>query len=314
MFYANQTIHFPDSPRRMDAGAWATGTTVAMRNAHTDMLSDGLPVIDLRHHVDDIAEGVIYLSPEDQQYEEATQFFSLVYKLPAGIYEQFGIVDKVAGDNEQANGSIFIPVPDTYILVRGRITDKSTADESKFSAYIDRISVGTHYPDLLPYTNIYNGLDNVSQTHSVQRTAEGDIDYRQLCFGGFLNDVIGEGFPARMDAINAVIAQLPSLLFANGNADLPPRDDRGDIVSSIHPNLKRGFRNDYIRRIYHTYWYLLALLHNHVNTDVYRYLSDWNQSTRGVSGLINDLLDVGIKLSEVDVTDQSLVQHTLHTN
>ena len=200
MFYANQTIHFPDSPRHMNAGAWATGTTVAMRNAHTDMLSDGLPVIDLRHHVDDIAEGVVYLSPEEQRYKEATQFFSLVYKLPAGIYEQFGIVDKVAGDNEQANGSIFIPVPDTYILVRGRITDKSTADEPEFSAYIDRISVGTHYPDLLPYTNIYNGLDNVSQTHSVQRTAEGDIDYRQLCFGGFLNDVIGEEFPARMDA------------------------------------------------------------------------------------------------------------------
>lgn len=314
MFYANQTIHFPDSPRHMNAGVWATGTTVAMRNAHTDMLANGLPVIDLRHHVDDIAEGVIYLSPEDRQYEQATQFFSFVYKLPAGIYEQFGIVDKVAGDNEQANGSIFIPVPDTFIQVRGRITDKSTPDEPVFSAYIDRISVGSHYPTLLPYTNLYNGTESGSQNHSVQRTADGDLEYRQLCFGEFLNDVIGEEFPARMDAINAIIAQLPSLLFTNGNEDLPPRDDRADIVGSIHPNLKRGFHTDYIRRIYHTYWYLLVLLHDHVNTDVYRYLSDWNQSTRGVSGLINDLLDVGIVLSEVDITDQSLVQHHLYTN
>lgn len=315
MFYTNQTIHFPDSPRHLDAGVWATGTTVAMRNKQTDMLSDGLPVIDLRHHVDDIAEGVVYLSPEEQRYEESIQFFSMVYKLPAGIYEQFGIADKYVGDNNQSNGSILIPVPDTFVLVRGRIADKSTPNEPGYSVCIDRISLGSHYPSLLPYTNLYNGTDAVSETHSVQETADGYVEYQQLCFGDFFNSVTGDRFSARMDGINAVIALIPSLLFSNGNADLPPRDVREDLASGMNRNIERGFRNDeHSRRTYHMYWYTLALLHNHVTTDVYPFLSDWNTRDRGVSGLMNDFSDVGITLSKIDVTDQILVQHTLSTN
>ena len=315
MFYANQTIHFPDSPRHMNAGAWATGTTVAMRNVHTDMLSDGLPVIDLRHHVDDIAEGVVYLSPEEQQYDESSQFFSLVYKFPAGLYEQFGIADKYVGDNKQSNGSIFIPVPDTFVLVRGRVMDTSTPNEPGFAVRIDRISLGSHYPFLLPYTNLYNGTDMVSEAHSVQEAEGRYIEYRQLCFGDFFKDVTSERFSARMDGVNAVVALIPSLLFSNGNADLPPRDTREDLASGMNRNVERGFRNDeYSRRTYHMYWYTLALLHNHVTTDVYPFLSDWNERGRGVSGLMNDFSDVGITLSKIDVTDQTLVQHTLCTN
>lgn len=102
MFYTNQSIHHPDSPRHMDVGSWANEHTVALRNQF-DPRHVAVNGFDVTPYIDQIEQGVVALFPVTRN--ESLRGFRFIYKLPKGMYEQQGF----------GGGSITIPVPELYI-------------------------------------------------------------------------------------------------------------------------------------------------------------------------------------------------------
>ena len=81
MFYTNQSLHHPDSPRHMDAGCWANEHTVALRNQF-DPRHVAVNGFDVTPYIDQIEQGVVALFPVTRN--ESLRGFRFIYKLPKG--------------------------------------------------------------------------------------------------------------------------------------------------------------------------------------------------------------------------------------
>lgn len=224
MFYTNQSIHHPDSPRHMDAGVWAGEHTVALRNQF-DPSRVAVNGFDVTPYIDQIEQGVVALFPVTRN--ESLRGFRLIYKLPKGMYEQQGF----------GGGSITIPVPDMYI---------SAYVELYFGSAGVRVGdvtmeLGSPYQEYLPLSNIHNYRHENTLSGFDARVADGLL-VSEVCTGRYFADR-DDAHPSAVDAVNDVIAVLPSFLFTNGNLDL---------TLSRREAYESGFFEDDARR--HTYF------------------------------------------------------------
>lgn len=201
MFYTNQSIHHPDSPRHMDVGSWAGEHTVALRNQF-DPRHVAVNGFDVTPYIDQIEQGVVALFPVTRN--ESLRGFRFIYKLPKGMYEQQGF----------GGGSIIIPAPELYI---------SAYVELNFGSAGVRVNdvtmeLGSPYQEYLPLSNIHNYRHENTLSAFNAPVADGLL-VSEVCTGRYFTDRRTTQ-PTAVDAINDVIAVLPSFLFTNGNLDL----------------------------------------------------------------------------------------------
>ena len=201
MFYTNQSIHHPDSPRHMDVGCWAGEHTVALRNQF-DPKHVAVNGFDVTAHIDQIEQGVMALFPHTRN--ESLRGVRLIYKLPKGMYEQQGF----------GGGSITIPVPDIYISAYVDLYFGSTGVRVNDVT----MELGSPYQEYLPLSNIHNYRHENTLSAFDAPVADGLL-VSEVRTGRYFADR-DDPHPSAVDAVNDVIAVLPSFLFTNGNLDL----------------------------------------------------------------------------------------------
>ena len=226
MFYTNQSIHHPDSPRHLDAGVWAGEHTVALRNQF-DPSRVAVNEFDVTAHIDQIEQGVVALFPHMRN--ESLRGFRIIYKLPKGMYEQQGF----------GGGSITIPVPDIYISAYIDVTFGSSG------VRVNDVSMelGSPYQEYLPLSNIHNYKQSNILSSFDAPIADGMLT-SEVCTGRYFADR-RTVCPSAIDAVNDVVVILPSFLFTNGNLDL--------TLSRRDPYDNGFFEGDIRRRAYMNY-------------------------------------------------------------
>lgn len=89
MFYKNQTIHIPDSPRNQNTEAWLAGKTIRTKHRHVE---GGRPFknIDVMKLNDQIAHGFL-----KAEWNERNNHLNFVFKHAAGVYRHMDLTEGI---------------------------------------------------------------------------------------------------------------------------------------------------------------------------------------------------------------------------
>lgn len=249
MFYKNQTIHNPDSPRNMNAEAWSAGKSLRVGHKHVEG-GRNFDKLDIRRHEEQIAHGFL-----EATYDERASKLHFVFKHEAGVYKQYGF----------GSGYIEIPLPELYIVGRLYIS----RDRGKYYAETGDIHLGSHYKQVLPLSNLYQSRDR-HVDDAVSKSCGKNIHYTHLCDGGVLSNLIGP-CDHIVTILNKIASHMTAFLLANGNDDLSLNNN--DHESGVTANRIAGYlthgsgsNNTY----YKNYWYFLnTALQKHNTQEIY---------------------------------------------
>ena len=139
MFYANEMVRLPDSPRHQNAECWLGGKSIRTANKTVQQSSvSGLecPTIDLLKLNDSIHNGVLRLE------KPRTDRIIMTYKHGAGIYTQYG----------NQSGKIDIPLPDIYLVIDLFIRSR----DNEYQTRTNDIYIGSEYLSLIFILNSAN--------------------------------------------------------------------------------------------------------------------------------------------------------------
>lgn len=209
MFYTNNTIHHPDSPRHQDMLSWLSGKVIRMRNQHSADANSIFPQFDIRHMEEQIQQGFLYADRDRDLYE-------IVFKHEGGIYTQHGF----------KSGSIDIPIPEFYLYVRFHLISGSNG----LIFDTEKVVIGSRYRNLLPLSNIHSGD---SYDHRIMSQSQGQlIDCASMCFGDALDELVGTS-PDIETAFHRLANSILPFLTTGGNNDLSVYDGSGLSASSF---------------------------------------------------------------------------------
>lgn len=257
MFYKNQTIHIPDSPRNQNTEAWLAGKTIRTKHRHVE---GGRPFknIDVMKLNDQIAHGFL-----KAEWNERNNHLNFVFKHAAGVYRQYGF----------NGGYIDVPLPDIYVAVRMGVT----RDGSNYSVYTRDVHIGTRYPQLLPLSNLFGNRDrNVSE--SVQEENGDDVLYTHVCDGGVLSRYVGQ-VQHIIDILNKCASHMTAFLLSNGNLDLSLPDNRRKSYTTAH-SISSYISDSNRASRYINYWvFLNMLLADRTPEQIYEELSQCDRSS-----------------------------------
>lgn len=257
MFYKNQTIHIPDSPRNQSAEAWLAGKTLRTKHRHVE---GGLPFkkVDVMQLNDQIAHGFL-----KAEWNERNNHLNFVFKHGAGVYRQYGF----------NGGYIDVPLPDIYVAVRMEVH----RDGSTYNVYTRDVHIGTRYAQLLPLSNLYRSRDR-NVTESVQEENGETVFYTHVCDGGVLSRYVGN-VQHIVDILNKSASHMTAFLMTNGNLDLSLPDNRrtgyttSNSISNYISDASRSSR-------YINYWvFLNMLISNHTPEQIYEELSQCDRAS-----------------------------------
>ena len=209
MFYTNNTIHHPDSPRHQDMLSWLSGKVIRMRNQHSADANSIFPQFDIRHMEEQIQQGFLYADRDRDLYE-------IVFKHEGGICTQHGF----------KSGSIDIPIPEFYLYVRFHLISGSNG----LTFDTEKVVIGSRYRNLLPLSNIHSGD---SCDHRIMGQSQGQsIDCASMCYGDALDELVGT-CPDVETAFHRLSNSILPFLLTGGNNDLSVYDGYGLSVSSF---------------------------------------------------------------------------------
>ena len=239
MFYQNQTIHHPDSPRNMNTESWLAGKS--LRTEHTHVNGTGtFTYIDLEHIESQIAHGFIKV-----KYDKRRNEVYFLFKHEAGVHKIYGF----------ESGYTEIPIPEFYML--GHI--ELYRENGKFRASVEEIQIGSHYAHLLPFSNLYEGYHD--QWGMITRSGDKNITYRRVCDEGVLSCLIGE-VDSVVELLNKCSSVFTTYLLTGGNTDLSLYSRSYDGLPAYR--ISQIFDRENTWNQFRMYWYLLntALKHN----------------------------------------------------
>ena len=190
MFYKNQTIHHPDSPREMNTAAWLANKHVCARNEKINLLQQMID-IDLSLIDDQVAEGIVYCTCTDNRIE-------IVYKQAPGMYVQQGFV----------SGSIEIPLPELYVYAHLSVVRRDGA----YRVSTEKMRIASPHRLFLPISNVYSSERDFPYTGYRGRGTA-------MCAGDAIDALIGEQQHIN-DIPTAFATIIKNFLLAHGNADL----------------------------------------------------------------------------------------------
>ena len=272
MFYNNQQIHHPDSPREMNAYAWLANKHICARNEKIDVLQQDID-IDLSRIDSQVAEGIVYC-------KRTGRYFTIVYKQAPGMYVQQGFV----------SGSIEIPLPELYVFVKFTIVER----DGKYRVDTDKMRITSPHRMLLPLSNIYNSNRDFEYN--------GYRDYgHNVCHGHVIDQLIGNQENIN-DIPTAFANAVKTFLLSHGNPDLDLIYDDNDELDNTALQLGRLFSleewgNERRTRCeqYEAYWcFLNYVSRTHTPEQIYETLQRCSNP--------RDVLDeFGVKAS--DLTD-----------
>ena len=203
MFYTNNTIHHPDSPRHQDMLSWLPGKVIRMRNQRSADASSIFPQFDIRHLEEQIQHGFLYSDRNGDRYE-------VVFKHEGGTYTQHAF----------KSGSIDIPIPEFYLYVRFYLISGSNG----LTFGTDKVVIGSRYRDLLPLSNFYSGD---SYDHRIMGQSQGQsIECASMCYGDALDELVGVS-PDIETAFHRLANSILPFLLTGGNNDLNVYNGRG---------------------------------------------------------------------------------------
>ena len=255
MFYANEMVRLPDSPRHQNAECWLGGKSIRTANKTVQQSSvSGLecPTIDLLKLNDSIHNGVLHLE------KPRTDRIIMTYKHGAGIYTQYG----------NQSGKIDIPLPDIYLVIDLFIRSRDNGYQTR----TNDIYIGSEYLSLIPLTNLFT--ERCHPQGRVTHSNGKEIHYTRMCHHNVLDSMVGTKNTA-LDIINNVIINIPALLFTHGNNDIDLMDSYYECRYNAEDITANVFEHylDYVE--YTQYWYLLQYLmqYNDNAEDLYEKLS-----------------------------------------
>lgn len=256
MFYENQMVHIPDSPRNQHPEVWMNGKSLRTQHKHIDQISDftNVSVVALE---DQIAHGLLYANNDTN-----TRKLRLIFKHKSGNYAQYGFSD----------GNIDVPLPDLYVQMELYLIRNGQSYEVE----VDYVYVSSQYLAFLPLSNLYDG--NRSCFSELQQVNERKQIYTaKLCDGGVITRLVGQA-PTVVDVINRISANLTSYLMTRGNTDLNLRNssNRFSINALLIAN---RFNTGSTRGEFIKYWaFLHKISENRTPEQVYEQLSELSQS------------------------------------
>ncbi len=260
MFYANEMVRLPDSPRHQNAECWLGGKSIRTANKTVQQSSvSGLecPTIDLLKLNDSIHNGVLRLE------KPRTDRIIMTYKHGAGIYTQYG----------NQSGKIDIPLPDIYLVIDLTIRSR----ENGYQTHTNDIYIGSEYLSLIPLTNLFT-----EECHPQGRVTQSngkEIHYTKMCHHYVLDSMVGIKNTA-LEIINNVIINIPALLFTHGNNDIDLMGRNYGCRYNAEYITENVFEHYLDYTEYAQYWYLLNYLmqYNDNAEDLYEKLSKENIS------------------------------------
>lgn len=256
MFYENQMVHIPDSPRNQNPEVWMSGKSLRTQHKHIEQTSD-FTNVSVMASEDQIAHGLLYA-----EHDTDSRKLRLIFKHQEGTYTQYGFSD----------GHIDVPLPDLYVQMELYLNRNGRGYEVE----VDYVYVGSQYLPFVPLSNLYDGHRRCFQ--ELRQVAEQkDIYTAKLCDGGVITRLVGQA-PTVVDVINRIAANLTSYLMTRGNTDLNLRDSSNPFNTNATAIANRfstgGRRSEFIK-----YWvFLNKISENRTPEQVYKQLSELTES------------------------------------
>lgn len=253
MFYQQQLIHTPDSPRNQAPIPWTFNKTLRTGHKHIDVIQNQIN-IDYRNIEEQIAQGFVYLHTTNRRVQ-------FIYKIPSGVYTIHGF----------RKGSIDIPLPELYVAGHLDIYEDFISENN--------IRIGSRYLPLLPFSNIHN--DDGCESFEINKSNDKPIHYMRMCTGGVLKNLIRD-IKNPLDAANKLQAVIIPFFLSYGNYDLS--------LCNFYSHSLNGITARQITRIldnrldinsdhYARYWVLLNYLNQQYDTDyIYETLASMTDS------------------------------------
>lgn len=242
MFYNQQFVNKPDSPRKQSPIPWTFNKTLRTAHKHINTLKSRIN-IDHREIEEQIAQGFVYIQTLDNN-----KTIKFLYKIPAGTYTIHGF----------RRGSIDIPLPQLYVAGRLQIQNQSII--------YNNIRLGSQYLPLLPLSNIHNEYDD--ESFEIETSNGKPIYYMKMCTGSALRDLIGE-VNNPIEAINKLQSIIIPFFLRYGNEDLRLCPLEVSNLNSITARSISYYLEDQLTcqsNHYTRYWILLNYLHQKYDT------------------------------------------------
>ena len=242
MFYANEMVRLPDSPRHQNAECWLGGKSIRTANKTVQQTSiSGLecPTIDIIKLNDSIKHGVLRI------HQPRENRLKITYKHGTGIYTQYGNI----------SGKIDIPLPDIYLVIDMDIISRQNGYQTR----TNNIYIGSEYIAMLPLTNVFS--DTCDPIGRVNESNGKNIHYTKMCHDNVLDSMVGTRENV-LDIINNVIANISPFLLTHGNNDIDLQDYRCGSANkwTAEEITYKIFDNHIGYTTFTQYWYLLNYL------------------------------------------------------
>lgn len=257
MFYENQMVHIPDSPRNQNPEVWMSGKSLRTQHKHIEQTSD-FTNVSVMASEDQIAHGLLYA-----EHNTDTRKLRLIFKHREGTYTQYGFRD----------GHIDVPLPDLYVQMELYLNRNGRGYEVE----VDYVYVGSQYLPFVPLSNLYDGHRRCFQ--ELRQVAEQkDIYTAKLCDGGVITRLVGQA-PTVVDVINRIAANLTSYLMTRGNTDLNLRDSSNPFNTNATAIANRfstgGRRSEFIK-----YWVFLNKINRYERGVIWKNNKQLNYSKK----------------------------------